>query len=150
MAEIKISINRTFNLRKLKKRLPKVTTLILNDIADSTVIDLRKRGQKGIGINGPLTKLKQQTIKQKRKEGLPKPSTPLYGSGRMTQGAFVKSRKKSKVTIGVPKDREDILTYHQEGAGNLPVRKWFGLSKKHTKKITKIAKIHFRKMMSKI
>ena len=65
----------------------------------------------------------------------------------MTQGTFVKARRKNKVTIAVPSDREDILSYHQEGAGHLPKREWFGISKKHKKVIEKIARIQFKKML---
>ena len=147
MASISITINRTNKLGKLKKKLPKITQMILNDVADATVIDLRKRGTRGEGVSGKLAPLKSATIRQKRKQGLSKPNTPLYGTGRMTQGTFVKERRKKKVVISVPKDREDILSYHQEGAGHLPVRKWFGISKKHQKKIEKIARIQFKKML---
>ena len=45
------------------------------------------------------------------------------------------------------KDREDILSYHQEGAGHLPKREWFGISKKHQKDIEKIARIQFKKLL---
>ena len=147
MAEIKIVINRTNKLKKLKKKLPKITQMILNDVADATVIDLRKRGARGEGVSGKLAPLKSATIRQKRKHGLSKPSTPLYGTGRMTQGTFVKERRKKKVVISVPKDREDILSYHQEGAGHLPKREWFGISKKHQKDIEKIARIQFKKLL---
>jgi hypothetical protein len=147
MAEIKIVINRTNKLKRLKKKLPKITQVILNDVADATVIDLRKRGTRGEGVSGKLAPLKSETIRQKRKHGLPKPPTPLYGTGRMTQGTFVKERRKNKATIAVPKDREDILSYHQEGAGHLPKREWFGISKKHQKDIEKIARIQFKKLL---
>jgi len=147
MAEIKIVINRTNKLKKLRKKLPKITQMILNDVADATVIDLRKRGARGEGVSGKLAPLKSATIRQKRKHGLSKPSTPLYGTGRMTQGTFVKERRKKKVVISVPKDREDILSYHQEGAGHLPKREWFGISKKHQKDIEKIARIQFKKLL---
>ena len=147
MAEIKIVINRTNKLKKLKRKLPKITQIILNDVADATVIDLRKRGTRGEGVSGKLAPLKSATISQKRKHGLSKPSTPLYGTGRMTQGTFVKERRKNKATIAVPKDREDILSYHQEGAGHLPKREWFGISKKHQKDIEKIARIQFKKLL---
>ena len=79
--------------------------------------------------------------------GLSKPNTPLYGTGKMTQGTFVKERRKNKATIAVPRDREEILSYHQEGAGHLPKRDWFGISKKHQKKIEKIARIQFKKLL---
>ena len=147
MANINITINRTKKLRRLKKKLPKITQVILNDVADATVIDLRKRGAQGEGVSGKLAPLKSATISQKRKHGLSKPSTPLYGTGKMTQGTFVKARRKNKVTIAVPSDREDILSYHQEGAGHLPKREWFGISKKHKKVIEKIARIQFKKML---
>ena len=147
MASISITINRTNKLKKLRKKLPKITQMILNDVADATVIDLRKRGARGEGVSGKLAPLKSATIRQKRKHGLSKPSTPLYGTGRMTQGTFVKERRKKKVVISVPKDREDILSYHQEGAGHLPKREWFGISKKHQKDIEKIARIQFKKLL---
>ena len=147
MAEIKIVINRTKKLRRLKKKLPKITQMILNDVADATVIDLRTRGARGEGVSGKLAPLKTETIRQKRKHGLSKPNTPLYGTGKMTQGTFVKERRKNKATIAVPRDREEILSYHQEGEGHLPKRDWLGISKKHQKKIEKIARIQFKKML---
>ena len=77
MAEIKIVINRTKKLRRLKKKLPKITQMILNDVADATVIDLRTRGARGEGVSGKLAPLKTETIRQKRKHGLSKPNTQL-------------------------------------------------------------------------
>ena len=50
--------------------------------------------------------------------------------------------------IKVPNDRQKVASYHLEGSGSLPVRKFFGVGKKLESKINKLIKLRIKKLIA--
>tara|TARA_Y100000593_G_scaffold14133_1_gene26682 strand:- start:1242 stop:1721 length:480 start_codon:yes stop_codon:yes gene_type:complete len=126
---------------------------ILNRFAAISVVHLKKehRGRRDIDGN-PIKRLKLSTVKAKKKRGIAKvPSRPLAETGEMIGGIHRHKKATAKDLesgLRVPKSRQKIATYHLEGKGSLPVRKFFGVGKKLEKKLNKYLGLHLSKIIA--
>lgn len=135
--------------------IPKVHNLI-NRVAEIIVQDVKQGVAKGKDLsNVPFEKLNPKTIRAKRRSGSSTPKKPLMdthkmvGRGGGTGGVYVSDKAtamKHSATIKMPKDREEIGIYHNEGSGNLPVREWWGISDRAKKRLDKMVR-EFMKLL---
>ena len=141
-----IVLEKHFDLNKIKLDLSKE----LNFAGDIIVKDHFKRLNKGIGIKGTQMKsLKQSTINRKGHD------TILVDQDKMRK--LVRSRaSKSKQVVNIHPGKkqlrgkvtnQQIGLYHQTGAGNLPKREWFGITKKAEKQALKAVELRIEKLL---
>ena len=105
-------------------KVPKVKAAdLINEIADEVKKDHSRRIDKGEDINGTLKSLKASTIAKKQSDGMLKPSTPLYATGKMSKLKDYKRATDKDLTaiVGVRESRQDIATYHQEGTSGYKI-----------------------------
>ena len=120
------------------------------NLMSQIIVDEIKSGiDEGKDINGKnFKKLKTATIKQKIKKGYP--LTPLKATGKM-QKVYVRKRAtkdKQRAVVSMPLiKRGDIGFYHNEGKGNLPLRKWFGIGKVARRRLDKYIKLRIRNLL---
>jgi hypothetical protein len=152
-----IEIEKNFDLGKIHFDLHKE----LNLAAQIIIKDITGRVDKGVDLsNSALKPLKSTTIKAKRRKGSPRPETPLYDTGRMAgrgskkgiggRGLYITDRAtkaKQQVTLSTARDRREIGNYHNEGAGRLPKREWFGISKDAENSIDKMVEMRIERML---
>ena len=125
---------------------------MLNDFADTSVTHIKAETKKGKDIDGrKFTKLRSSTAKLKRKKGSKTPTKPLMDTDRMRDGIY-RNKTATKLSlesqIKVPNDRQKVASYHLEGSGSLPVRKFFGVGKKLEKKLNKYLGLHLSKIIA--
>ena len=127
----------------------KVATLI-NDMADMFVGQTKTGVEKGTDVDGrSFRSLKPSTIKQKRKRGYRKPTKPLLASGKMANVKRTRKASSSNLLaeVDVNPSMRDIAEYHNQGAGNLPQRLWFGIGTKVKSRFDKFLKARVRKLI---
>jgi hypothetical protein len=100
----------------------------------------KEERQKGIeqqrGPDGSsFPALKPKTIEQKRRKGSRSPDKALIDKGYLINPTITSTAKEGKVVR--PKSRDDIITYHDQGSGNLPRRKNWGIYLEAKKRIDK-------------
>jgi len=152
-----VVLEKNFNLGKIHFDLHRE----LNRAAGTIVKDIKNKVASGQSVSGGTLKpLKPATIKAKRKKGSPRPNVALYDTGRMAgsgskkgvggRGVFLSdpaTKQNQTATISTAQDRQDIGTYHNEGAGNLPKREWFGISKKASKDAFRMIELRVEQML---
>ena len=130
----------------IKMRNKKIAQM-LNDIADMAVGQMKSDIDKGRDFEGrKFASLKESTIKSKRKKGSKFPRKPLIDTGLMQKVFRSKSASASSLVseVSTAKKRKEVAIYHNEGAGNLPERKWFGVGKKSKRRFDKYIKSRIR------
>lgn len=139
-------LEKHFDLSKIKLDLSKE----LNFAGDIIVKDHFKRLNVGTGVSGKgLKPLKQSTINRKGND------TVLVDKDKMRR--LVRSRaSKSKQFVNIHPGKkqlrgkvtnQQIGLYHQTGAGNLPKREWFGITKESEKKCLKAVELRIEKLL---
>ena len=91
----------------------------------------QQRGPDGSSYAG----LSEKTIKRKRAKGSKAPEKALIDKGYLINPTITSTSKEGKVVR--PKSRDDIITYHDQGSGNLPRRKNWGIYPEAKKRIDK-------------
>ena len=122
----------------------------VNAFAGMIVKDIRDGISSGEDINGSKysgkLRLRASTVKQKKRKGYSRPSTPLWATGQMKE-VYVKPRatKGNEVAqIQVPRGRDGmnrivVGQIHNIGDG-VPKREWFGIGSRGKKKLDRAAK----------
>ena len=119
----------------------------VNAFAGMIVKDIRDGISSGKDINGSsFARLKASTVKQKKRKGYSRPSSPLIATGQIKE-IYVKpraTRGKEIASVQVPKGRDGINRIvigqiHNIGDG-VPKRKWFGIGTRGKKKLDRAAK----------
>ena len=119
----------------------------VNVLAGMIVKDIRDGIHAGENIDGSsFARLKASTVKQKKKKGYSRPSSPLIATGQMKE-VYVKPRatKGNEVAqIQVPRGRDGmnrivVGQIHNIGDG-VPKREWFGIGSRGKKKLDRAAK----------
>lgn len=137
-------------LRDLKKL--QLTDLIgskeLRRCAEIVRLERRKSLRAGKQITGEkMPPLKKATIKAKRKKGYELPTKPLVATGVLTNVEIEVGENYARITM--PKSREEIAAYHQDGAGNNPVRLHIGITEKAVELINQYVESRFTKWLRK-
>lgn len=143
MAKQAITITKNFDLNKITLDLTRQLEIAGKVIRKEHV----QRLERGQGVKGPLAKLKSSTIAKKTKGDYPtNASKPLVNTGKMRNLVYKVDKQKQEVNIYPGRDKfykgtrvtmSDVGAFHQEGAGNLPKREWFGYTAKSEKDIVK-------------
>lgn len=143
-----LNITKNFDLKKIKFDLTKELN-IGGFIVRQDHID---RLDRGLGVDGrAMQKLKKSTVKAKGSNQIlvdtdkmrrlnVKKATPTKQIVLIEPGA---KRRYPKTNV-TPKQ---VGGWHQEGAGNLPKREWFGISKTAEKRVIKQAERKIRSMI---
>jgi len=134
-----VTVTKNFDLNKINLDLTKELNLAGQIIRD----DHFKRLERGQGVNGPM-------IPSKKKSG-----KTLVETGKMRKLVIDKATKlNQEVEIypgriqtypGTDVTMSDVGGFHQSGAGNLPVRKWFGITKKAEARIVKMMELEIER-----
>ncbi len=137
---VKISVD----AKALNKKMAKLTkgfkydlTAQINKSAEIIQRDIRLKTKGQMDIDGSrLEKLKKSTKIAKKKAGYTHPNAPLQATGEMTgqfgkKGVRIKEATKRNQVAIIDGTHVPYGIYHQLGdeSKNLPVRKWFGISK---------------------
>ena len=135
MANQAITITKNFDLNKITLDLTKE----LNRSAQIIKEDHFQRLEKGQGVKGALQRSEKKSGKT------------LVESGKMRNLVIEKATKQNQEAEIHPGEKQkypktnvtmsDVGGFHQSGAGNLPVREWFGITKKVENKIFKMAEL---------
>ena len=142
----KITIEKTFNLENIKLDLSKE----LNEAGRVIRDDHGKRLERGRGVNGArMENLKPSTIERKGFDQI------LVHTGDMKNLVIEKATKGKQEVVIKPGDEEErngvtnqrIGYYHQTGAGRLPKREWFGISKGAEKRAFKIIELKIERVL---
>lgn len=144
-----LKINLPKGLPKFLLKTDKIMNMV-NDMADAGIDQIFNDVNNGKDFNGKQLKpLKPSTIKQKRKKGYSKPSSPLIATGRMTsiQRTKTATRANLEAHINVPEDMQTIAGYHNKGKG-VPKRKFFGVGKALTARVQTIIGLRERELFS--
>jgi len=130
-----VTVKKNFDLNKIKLDLTKE----LNRAAEIVKEDHFQRLEKGQGVRGVLKPSKKKSGKT------------LVESGKMRNLVIDKATKQKQEVNIHPGEKQkypktnvtmsDVGGFHQSGAGNLPVREWFGITKKVENKIFKMAEL---------
>ena len=146
------------DLKRIRRNLESARVNIVNDAADMVVRDIQSGVRSRTDINNkPFQRLQLTTAKRKQRKGSPHPTRPLHDTGHMAFGPYVSKRATQsdpEATIIPPKTHPslegteysgtDLARWHQEGAGNLPQREWFGVSERVLPRIRRIKRKHVR------
>jgi len=140
---IAIRVRKNFDVGKMVRAIPRETAVLLNDIAEATIVDIHKGVSQGVDVKDkPFVRLTKATLAAKRKKG--QPTTILVGDNKMV-GVGVKGGRRGiyvKVWATAAKllarvstaDATPYAVYHQKGEGYNPVREWFDYSRRMLKK----------------
>ena len=131
-----------FNSKRYRSAIQKRIPRIINLSADIVVDDIKSGITYGRDIEGsPFKPLKPATIKAKRKSGSKTPRIALSDKEVMKK-TYKKRATANNLTsfIQIAKSRLDpnVAKFQHEGKGDLPVRKWFGISATASKRIKKL------------
>jgi len=148
---IDIKVRKNFDIGKMVRAIPKETAILLNDIADAAVVDIREGVEKEVDLDGKaFTKLKVPTVKAKKKKRYQWPSKPLVASNKMVgigrkgarRGIYVKTRATINKLLAIVTTALSSPWgyYHHTGADPQPERKWFGISKRMPRKVDRLIK----------
>ena len=135
MANQAITVTKNFDLNKITLDLIKE----LNRGAQIIKKDHFQRLEKGQGVRGVLKPSKKKSGKT------------LVESGKMRNLVIEKATKENQKAEIHPGEKQkypgtkvtmsDVGGFHQRGEGDLPVREWFGVTKKVEKRIMKMAEL---------
>lgn len=123
---IKMEVKKNFDIGKMVRAIPKETANLLNDIADATIMDIRKGVEEGKDIHGKrFKKLKKSTIASKKAAGYPHPKRALQATNLMVgvgkqggrRGIYVKTRATAQKLLAVVTTAAQTpqAVYHQLG-----------------------------------
>lgn len=140
-----LDISKKFNLKKIKLDLHKE----LNDAGAIIKKDHFNRLERGQGVRGPLKNLKDSTIASKGFDQI------LVNTGKMRNLILNKANKnKQEITLHPGKKQkrngvtnEEIGLFHQTGAGKLPKREWFGITKESEEKCLKLIELKIDRIL---
>ena len=141
MAKQSITVTKNFDLNKISLDL----TEELNRSAQIIKEDHFQRLEKGQGVKGALQPSKKSSGKT------------LVRSGKMRNLVIDKATKQNQEANIHPGEKQlypgtnvtmsDVGGFHQEGAGNLPVREWFGVTTKAEKRILKMVELEIERQI---
>tara|TARA_Y100001972_G_scaffold127719_1_gene185508 strand:- start:1054 stop:1497 length:444 start_codon:yes stop_codon:yes gene_type:complete len=140
-----LDISKKFNLKKIKLDLHRE----LNDAGAIIKKDHFNRLERGQGVTGPLKNLKDSTIASKGFDQI------LVNTGKMRNLILNRANKnKQEITLhpGRKQKRngvtnEEIGLFHQTGAGKLPKREWFGITKESEAKCLKVIELKIERIL---
>ena len=141
MAKTALIVTRNFNLNKIKLDLTKE----LNRAGQIVRNDHFQRLEQGLGVKGALTPSKKATGKTLVRTGKMR-NLVVDKATKVKQEVNIHPGEKqtypnSKVTMS------DVGSFHQEGAGNLPKREWFGITVKAEKDIMKMVELEIERQI---
>ena len=139
MANQAITMTKNFNLKKINLDLTKELNLAGQIIKE----DHFKRLDRGQGVSGPMIPSQKTSGKT------------LVNTGKMRKLVIDKATKMNQEVVVHPGEKQtykgtdvtmsDVGEFHQFGAGNLPVREWFGITKKAEKLIVKMMELEIER-----
>lgn len=139
MAKQAITMTKDFDLKKINLDLTKELNLAGQIIKE----DHFKRLDKGQGVSGPMIPSQKTSGKT------------LVNTGKMRKLVIDKATKMNQEVVVHPGEKQtykgtdvtmsDVGGFHQFGAGNLPVREWFGITKKAEKRIVKMMELEIER-----
>ena len=127
-----IDLEKKFNLKKIKLDLHKE----LNDAGAVIKKDHFSRLERGQGVTAPLKNLKDSTIASKGFDQI------LVHTGKMRNLILNRANKNKQET------NEEIGLFHQTGAGKLPKREWFGITKDAESKCLKLIELKIDRILN--
>ena len=141
MAKTAITVTKNFDLNRINLDLTKE----LNTAGQIVRKDHFQRLEQGLGVKGVLTPSKKATGKT------------LVRTGKM-RNLVVDKATKAKQQVNIhPGEKQtypnsnitmsDVGGFHQEGAGNLPKREWFGITVKAEKDIMKMVELEIERQI---
>jgi len=134
-----ITITKNFDLNKITLDLTKE----LNRAAVIIKVDHFERLEKGQGVRGALKPSKKKIGKTLVRSGKMR-NLVIEKATKENQEAEIHPGEKQKYVVNGKTTKvtmSDVGGFHQTGAGNLPVREWFGITKKVEKRIMKMAEL---------
>ena len=141
MAKTAITVTKNFDLNRINLDLTKE----LNTAGQIVRKEHFQRLEQGLGVKGVLTPSKKATGKT------------LVRTGKM-RNLVVDKATKAKQQVNIhPGEKQtypnsnvtmsDVGSFHQEGAGNLPKREWFGITNKAEKDIMKMVELEIERQI---
>jgi|TARA_R100001530_G_scaffold48147_1_gene36176 hypothetical protein len=134
-----ITMTKNFDLKKINLDLTKELNLAGQIIKE----DHFKRLDRGQGVSGPMIPSQKTSGKT------------LVNTGKMRKLVIDKATKMNQEVVVHPGEKQtykgtdvtmsDVGGFHQSGAGNLPVREWFGITKKAEKRIVKMMELEIER-----
>ena len=141
MAKQAITIEKDFDLRKISLDLTKE----LNRAGQIIKRDHFQRLERGQGVKGALVPSKKAIGKT------------LVNTGKMRNLVMDRATKQKQEVVLHPGRKQtypgtnvtmsDVGEFHQFGAGNLPVREWFGITDKAEKRILKMMELEIERQI---
>lgn len=132
-------MTKNFDLKKINLDLTKE----LNKAGQIIKVDHFKRLERGQGVSGPMIPSQKTSGKT------------LVKSGKMRNLVIDKATKTNQEVVIHPGEKQrykgtnvtmaDVGGFHQSGAGNLPVREWFGITKKAEQRIFKMMELEIER-----
>ena len=132
-------MTKNFDLKKINLDLTKE----LNQAGQIIKEDHFQRLERGQGVSGPM-------IPSQKKSG-----KTLVDTGKMRKLVIEKATKmnqeveihpgRKQTYPGTDVTMSDVGGFHQSGAGNLPVREWFGITKKSEQRIVKMMELEIER-----
>ena len=135
MANQAITVTKNFDLNKITLDL----TEELNRGAQIIKVDHFQRLEKGQGVRGMLKPSKKKVGKTLVRSGKMR-NLVVDKATKQNQEANIHPGEKQKYP-GTKVTMSDVGGFHQRGEGDLPVREWFGVTKKVEKRIMKMAEL---------
>ena len=139
MAKQAITMTKNFDLKKINLDLTKELNLAGQIIKE----DHFKRLDRGQGVSGPMIPSQKTSGKT------------LVNTGKMRKLVIDKATKMNQEVVVHPGEKQtykgtdvtmsDVGGFHQSGAGKLPVREWFGITKKAEKRIVKMLELEIER-----
>ena len=145
MAKTAITVTKNFDLNRINLDLTKE----LNTAGQIVRKDHFQRLEQGLSLNGALTPSKKAIGKTLVRTGKMRnlvvdKATKMNQEVNIHPGekqVYVVNGKPTKVTMS------DVGSFHQEGAGNLPKREWFGITVKAEKDIMKMVELEIERQI---
>jgi len=139
VAKQAITMTKNFDLKKINLDLTKELNLAGQIIKE----DHFKRLDRGQGVSGPMIPSQKTSGKT------------LVNTGKMRKLVIDKATKMNQEVVVHPGEKQtykgtdvtmsDVGGFHQSGAGKLPVREWFGITKKAEKRIVKMLELEIER-----
>ena len=145
MANTAITVTRNFDLNKINLDLTKE----LNTAGQIVRKDHFQRLERGQGIKGALKPSKKAVGKTLVRTGKMR-NLVVDKATKMNQEVNIHPGEKQVYVVnGKPTNvtMSDVGGFHQEGAGNLPKREWFGITKKAEKDIMKMVELEIERQI---
>ena len=141
MAKQAITMTKNFDLKKINLDLTKELNLAGQIIRK----DHFERLEVGLGVSGSMIPSKKTSGKT------------LVNTGKMRKLIIKRATKQNQsveihpgrkqVYPGTDVTMSDVGGFHQSGAGNLPKREWFGITKKAEQKIMKMVNLEIERQI---